>query len=581
MTRQARVGWAVVALTVALGAVHTWFFVGWSATRAGPSWPILTVGAVLMSALGALVVSRRSGHRIGWLFVLIGLSVGLSNVLSEYERVLGAEDIALARGPAVVLAWLTILVDLPFPALVLVLTFLLFPTGHLPSPRWRLLLWAAWTTFALFVLLILVFSRPENVGTDSRDADFPLWFEVVSSVLVISVLLEVVAAAVAVYFRLRRASGEERQQLRWLVAAAVGVAVGLAVALFGDVIGLRGPVGEWFRLLPLYLGLIGVPVAAGLAILRYRLYDIDVLLNRALVLTTLTAFVAAGYVALVVVIGAVVGQRGDESFTTSLLAFVVVALAFQPVRRWVLRSADRLVYGRRAAPYEALADFSDGVSRAPSAQELLPLLAETLGRSVNARRTSVSLELPAVAASALRSATYPPPPEQSSAMPASASAVVIDVRDREDRVAEIRLDVDPPLSGDQRQLADDLAQQAAMALRNLRLEAELADRVEQLVSRTSELEQSRQRLVAARDDERHRLADALQQAVVAHLESMPADLDRLATTVTADPTAVEAPVALHIDAAAAALDELRAISRGLVPQRTTPRPAVLGRTRPS
>ena len=211
MTRQARVGWAVVALTVALGAVHTWFFVGWSATRTGPSWPILTVGAVLMSALGALVVSRRSGHRIGWLFILIGLSVGLSNVLSEYEHVLSAEDITLARGPAVVLAWLTILVDLPFPALVLVLTFLLFPTGHLPSPRWRLLLRAAWTTFALFVLLILVHSRPENVGPGSRDGEFPLWFEVVSTVLVISVLLELIAAAVAVFLRLRRASGEERQ----------------------------------------------------------------------------------------------------------------------------------------------------------------------------------------------------------------------------------------------------------------------------------------------------------------------------------------------------------------------------------
>ncbi len=158
MTRQARVAWVVVALTVVLGAVHTWFFVGWPETRTGPSWPILTLGAVLMSALGALVVSRLPGHRIGWLFVLIGFSVALSNVLSVYEYVLRAEDITLARGPDVVLAWLTILFDLPFPALVLVLTFLLFPTGHLPSPRWRFLVWAAWTTFGLFVLMILAYS---------------------------------------------------------------------------------------------------------------------------------------------------------------------------------------------------------------------------------------------------------------------------------------------------------------------------------------------------------------------------------------------------------------------------------------
>jgi len=581
MNRQTRVAVGLVAVTVVLGAVHTWMYIGWPATRTGPSWPIMTVGAVLTTGLGALVVARRSGHRIGWLFVLIGLSVASSNVLSVYEHVLLAEDITLARGLMVALAWLTMLVDLPAPGLLLVLTFLLFPTGHLPSPRWRILLWASWTTFGLFVVMILVYSRPENVGPFARDPEFPMLFDVASPILVISVLLELVAASVAALLRMRRASGEERQQLRWLAASAVAVAVGLAIAIFGETLGLRGPVGEWFRLFLLYLGVVSVPVAAGLAILRYRLYDIDVFLNRAVVLTTLTAFVAVGYVALVVVIGAVVGQRGDESFTTSLLAFVVVALAFQPVRRFVLRSADRLVYGRRAAPYEALADFSDGVSRAPSAQELLPLLAETLGRSVNARRTSVSLDLPGAAASALRSATYPPAHDRSLAAPASAGAVVIDVRDRDARVAEIRLDVDPPLSGDQRQLADDLAQQAAMALRNLRLEAELADRVEQLVARTTELELSRRRLVAARDDERHRLAAALQQAVVAHLESMPADLGRLAATVGADPTAVEAPVAQHIVAAGAALDELRTISRGLVPRQTTPRPAALGRTRPS
>jgi uncharacterized membrane protein YfcA len=579
MTRQARLAWVAVALTVALGAVHTWFFVGWPDTRTGPSWPILTVGAVLMTGLGALVVARRSGHRIGWLFVLTGLSVALSNVLSVYEHVLRAESITVARGPDVALAWVTILLDLPFPALVLILTFLLFPTGHVPSPRWRYLAWAAWTTFALFVLLIVLYGRPENVGPFADDAEMPVPFALGSAVLVISILLELVAAAVAVFLRLRRASSEERQQLRWLVAAAAAVAVGLAVALFGDVPQLRGPVGEWFRLLPLYLGVVSVPVAAGLAILRYRLYDIDILLNRALVLTCLTAFVATGYVAVVVVIGAVVGQRVEDSFWPSLLAFVLVALAFQPVRRFVLRLADRLVYGRRAAPYEALADFSSGVSHAPSPDDLLPLLAETVGRSVHARRTSVSLELPGTTGPVHRSAAFPP--ERSPQHPSGVDEVVIDVRDRDDKVAQIRLDVERPLTADQWQLANDLGQQAAIALRNLRLEAELADRVEQLVGRTAELERSRRGLVAARDDERHRLAGALQEAVVAHLESMPADLGRLAVAVVVDPASVDAPVALHIEAAGSALTELRTISRGLRPRSPTPRPAVLDRTPPS
>jgi signal transduction histidine kinase len=126
-----------------------------------------------------------------------------------------------------------------------------------------------------------------------------------------------------------------------------------------------------------------------------------------------------------------------------------------------------------------------------------------------------------------------------------------------------------------------LGKEAAIARRNLRLEAELADRVEQLVGRTAELERSRRGLVAARDDERHRLAGALQEAVVAHLESMPADLGRLAVAVVVDPASVDAPVALHIEAAGSALTELRTISRGLRPRSPTPRPAVLDRTPPS
>jgi len=178
-----------------------------------------------------------------------------------------------------------------------------------------------------------------------------------------------------------------------------------------------------------------------------------------------------------------------------------------------------------------------------------------------------------------RSAAYPTERLQQPSAPAD--EVVIDVRDRDDTVAQIRLDVERPLTADQWQLANDLGQQAAMALRNVRLEAELADRVEQVLAQTTELETSRRALVAARDHERHRLAGALQEAVVAHLDSLPADLGRLAASVVADPTGTEARIALHIEAAGSALTELRTISRGLRPPSPTPRPAVLDRTPPS
>lgn len=597
MTRQTRSAWALVAVTVLLAVIYTWFFLGWSQVRGSPGWPVLPVGAVLMAWLGALIVARVPGHRIGWLFVIGGASVATSTVLSDYDRVLTAEGLDLPRVADVVLTWLNSFFDLPMPALLLTLTFLLFPDGRLPSSRWRPALWATWTTFGLFVLVIVVFFRPENVGGDTASARVPVLGEVSFLVLAISVLVEALAAALSSFGRLRRSQGQEREQLRWLAAAAFAETFGFALAIFGESLGLHGTVGQWVRVTPLHVAFVGIPVSAGIAILRHRLYGIDVLLNRAIVLTTLAAFVASGYIAVVVTIDAVVGRRADNDFWPSLLAFVVVALAFQPVRRSVLRLADRVVYGRRAAPYEALADFSSQLGRAPSAAELLPLVAETIGRGLGARRTSVVLAGLSGGASTVLAAAFPRsergPQATGDLVAGSAGAaatkteVLVPVQDRErdEPVGHIRLEVDRSLTPDQQRLVDDLAQQAAMALRNLRLEAELSARVQQLSRRTSELDASRRHLVAARDDERHRLASALRREVVAHLEAMPQDLARLAVGLTGPdaggPIALEVPVEQHIAAAGAALDRLRAISRGLVPQRPTSRSAAPGRTPPS
>ena len=116
--------------------------------------------------------------------------------------------------------------------------------------------------------------------------------------------------------------------------------------------------GNWLRVLPLHLGFVSVILAAGLAILRYRLYDLDIVVSRAILVATATAFVAAGYVLLVVGIGRLLPTPVRGSFWPSLLATAVVALAFQPLRLWAVRLADRIAYGPRAVPYEALASFA-------------------------------------------------------------------------------------------------------------------------------------------------------------------------------------------------------------------------------
>src|SRR3712207_4915612 len=165
--------------------------------------------------------------------------------------------------------------------------------------------------------------------------------------------LPIFAAAGALAVRLRRASDEERQQLRWIAVAAALLAATLAVLVGVGV--ARGTTAPWYLQAAFYLGYLAVPVATGFAVLRHRLYDVDVIIGSAVRPAALTAFVTAGHVGVVVVLGLLLGGGAVWS---SLAAYVLVALAFQPLRRRVDALADRVVHGPRAAPYDSLAAFT-------------------------------------------------------------------------------------------------------------------------------------------------------------------------------------------------------------------------------
>jgi hypothetical protein len=555
VTARARLAWGLAALVVVLAGVHTWLFFGWATVRQiSTGWPVLTVGAVLMAVLGALIVTRIPGHVIGWLFVLGGISLALSAPLDAYASLIRIDGYTPPASLELFLAWQVTLFDLAVPGTLLILTFLLFPDGRLPSRRWRPLLWSTLTTFALFVLVVVANVRPAHLYQETISDPMPEYAMVVYRVLVLTSLLLLLIAAVSVFVRLRRAEGEERQQLLWICSAAFFVAVGLAMAIsLGDVVDDR------LRTLPLHLAVVAVPIAAGLAVLRYRLYDIDVVLNRAIVLTVLTAFVAAGYVVVVVAIGWLVGAQAQGRFWPSLLATATIALAFQPVRRRVLRFADRLVYGPRAAPYEALADFSAGLDRAPSPGELTSRLAHGVGLAVGAGQVVVELELPDLA-EAGASWTRDRPGRTSSGVETRVA-----LRDRNDHVGWISVVTDSPLTADRRRLVEHLAHQAAAALRNAHLEAELSARVAELSRQAEELQRARRDLLAARDGERARLAMALDRRVVSHLATLPADLARLSVLVEQAPGDTAQVLGRHLEEVGRALEELRELTRGLAP----------------
>ena len=184
----------------------------------------------------------------------------------------------------------------------------------------------------------------------------------------------------------------EREQLKWLVyAGGLIAAAALAVILIGSI----GPGGNAANNLQnaITSGAVAlVPIAIGIAIFRYHLYDIDVVINKTLVYGSLAVFITGVYVAIVVGLGSLAQRGARPSLALSIAATAVVAVAFQPVRAWVQRLANRLVYGRRATPYEVLADFAGRMAGAYAAEDLLPRMARILAEGTAATRADVWLK---------------------------------------------------------------------------------------------------------------------------------------------------------------------------------------------
>src|SRR5439155_413501 len=329
------------------------------------------------------------------------------------------------------------------------------------------------------------------------------------------VVLSGVAAIVSLVFRYRRARVAERAQLKWLVFAA-GLIVVAVLASIGAPSQLQNAVASG--------AIAAVPVAIGVAIFRYHLYDIDLVINKTLVYGSLAAFITGVYVAIVVGIGALLQQGARPSLVLSILATTVVTVAFQPVRERVQRLANHLVYGKRATPYEALSTFAGQLGATVPAEDLLPQLARVLADATGATRTQVWL----CADGHLRlGAAYSPdnrddaerrgeaialPPQGLPDFPGATTA--FEVSHAGERLGALTLAKRPgeALTPVERRLAAQLAAQAGLVLHNAGLTGQLNERL-------AELRASRKRIVAAADGERRRLErnihDGAQQQLVA------------------------------------------------------------------
>jgi signal transduction histidine kinase len=551
----ARLAWTLALASLALIAADTVIVAGsiglFSTQSVGiHGWPLVDIAAGGCAVLGAVIVQADRRQPIGWLLNVIGFTTSLSMVGESFSRWVlfeggpGRDDVAEVVGS------FSALTSGSLALAALAVTFLLIPDGHLMARGWRWVIVAAalgYATFAAGVVLV----GPHAISTRETDTTGG---HPVSAVLFTAGILVILAALLAsvtcLGIRLRRSHGQVRRQVRIVAIGAASVGLGLIVLLANEAV--HGGTQQVWSSLVLYASFMFLVVCIAVAVLRYRLYDVELIISRGLVVAVAAAFAAAGYVGLVVALGRAAGHS-TGGFWASLVAMSVVALAFQPLRKAVVRLADRLAYGARAAPYDALATFSRRIGRSPAPGAVLPAIAAAAGQTVAAERVLVRLD---VAGGSDVVETWPTGQE---ARPPSGPMVAI--ADEHGRLGSITIDL--PAGRDLRpfeeRMLSDIAEQAAVAFRNVRLQVELAARVEQLDERARALTASRRRIIEAADTERQRLEAALAREVLPAMTALRRDL------LEADIDPTEPTVARYVDRATGALEALRELTRGIYP----------------
>jgi hypothetical protein len=330
-------------------------------THTFDTWLDSTLNAVFFSTVGAIVASRRPENPVGWLLCLWALVESISHFSAQYAiYALLAQPDSLPAGEAFawVFSWLLFIV-----IGLSVFSILLFPTGRLPSRRWR---WVTWLTVA-FVLVGAISgafsSGPvDDLGPIRNPLGLEGFSDLSNSILLNMVaLVLVVAAALSVFVRLRGATGVERQQIKWFAYATAAAVMGLVLAeIIPDVI----DVPLWFERIghAIFLLLLPtIPISIGIAILRYRLYDIDRIINRTLVYGSLSAMLALLYFGGVAAAQALLRTLTGEEQLPQLVVVVstlVIAALFNPLRHRIQSFIDRRFYRRKYDARKTLEAFS-------------------------------------------------------------------------------------------------------------------------------------------------------------------------------------------------------------------------------
>jgi signal transduction histidine kinase len=532
-------------------------------------WGLFTVTGAAYVASALAIVRRQPSNPIWWLFFVIAIALAVGTVLPEYA--IYAIRVSPGALPAPALA-IALAEPTPIISLVGILLVLqLFPDGRPVSQRWRIVVWI--TAFAVILGIVAQYVVPHRIVSVWSDdlqhahvsAVDPMGLAPLRDVGVIAqavsaALLWVIAivSVASLFVRRRKADALQHTQLRWLAyvvgLAAVWIVVMLPLML---VFGENSIAAGLFWLVATPLVALGIPVSVGIAIVRHRLLDIDVVISKTIVYGALAVFITIIYVGVVVGVGQLAGSVATPAL--SAIAAAIVAMAFQPLRRRLQRVANRFVYGARATPYEVLSGFSEHLAGVYGQENLLARMAQVLAEGTGATHSDVWLAVgnelraeagwpegggDAASVPLPGDGTLPEIPQATRAMPVLHGGELLGA------LSVTKAPSDPMTQTEERLLTD-LAAQAGLVLRNVRL--------------IEELRASRQRIVAAQDERARALERNIHDGAQQQLVALAVKLRLARTLAQSDPPKVGEMLDGLQAEAAEALENLRDLARGIYP----------------
>jgi signal transduction histidine kinase len=539
-----RIAWAIVVLYFILAATGLTLQ---GLARVSFAQTALPVLIFLMSLVGvwivtgALIISRHPQHPIGWL-LCAGLVTGAIDMLAAGYASFDTYKLpGSLPGVDLALIWLKLVFLGPHGLAAFTLIILLFPDGKFPSPGWRKVAWM--TVGALLLFLPLQAVEPGSVDpsllpdrTNPLGVSAPLWTFLKPLMWTAFSILALCygAAFVSLIVRLRNSRGDVRQQIKWLLFPVGLYGIFLLLFIIGiakadDVIVNVGvALGQ--------LAVAGMVIAIAFAIFKYRLYDVDLIFNRTLVYGALTTCVIGLYVLVVGMLGMLFQAQGN--LVIALLATGLVAVLFQPLREWLQRGVNRLIYGERDDPVAALSRLGERLEAVLPAEQVLPALVETIAQTLKLPFVGITIEGQSVAA--FGSQTTSP----------VAFPLVFQGESTGELLAAPR-SPDESFTPAEMRLLRNLALQAGAAVRNTQL--------------TADLQRSRQNLVTAREEERLRLRRDLHDGLGPALASVVWQAESARDAIHTNPSEAAQLLESSIEQAQAALADIRRLVYGLRP----------------